>query len=77
MIIQKPRISVPFDHYFNPTETHSTLILDICSMNWVSQVLLVIKNPLASAGDIRDMSSIPGSGRSPVEGHGNLFQFHE
>ena len=28
-----------------------------------SQVVLVVKNPLASAGDIRDMGLIPGSGR--------------
>ena len=26
---------------------------------------LVVKNPLANAGDIRDVGSIPGSGRSP------------
>ena len=36
-----------------------------------SQVVLVVKNPLASAGDIRDMGSIPGLGRSPGEGNGN------
>ena len=30
-----------------------------------SQVALVVKNPPANAGDIRDMGSIPGSGRSP------------
>ena len=29
-----------------------------------SQVALVVKNSPASAGDIRDMGSIPGSGRS-------------
>ena len=29
---------------------------------------LVVKNPPANAGDIRDMGSIPGSGRSPEEG---------
>ena len=27
----------------------------------------VIKNPSASAGDMRDVGSIPGSGRSPQE----------
>ena len=27
--------------------------------------MLVVKNPTANAGDIRDMDSIPGSGRSP------------
>ena len=29
-----------------------------------SQVVLVVKNPRANAGDIRDEGSIPGSGRS-------------
>ena len=33
-----------------------------------SQVVLVVKNPPDNAGDIRDMGSIPGSGRSPGEG---------
>ena len=40
-----------------------------------SQVMLVIKNPLANAGDIRDTGSIPGSGRSPGEGNGNPLQY--
>ena len=35
---------------------------------------LVVKNPLANAGDVRDTSSIPGSGRSPGEWHGNPLQ---
>ena len=39
-----------------------------------SQVALVVKNLPASAGDARDMGSIPGSGRSPGEGKGNPFQ---
>ena len=34
-----------------------------------SQTALVIKNPPANAGDIRDKGSIPGSGRSPGDGH--------
>ena len=38
---------------------------------WASQVARVVKNPLISAGDIRDMGLIPGSGRSPGGGHGN------
>ena len=29
----------------------------------------MLKNPPASAGDIRDMGSIPGWGRSPGGGH--------
>ena len=40
-----------------------------------SQVPLVVKNPLANAGDIRDAVSIPGSGRSPGGGHDNLLQY--
>ena len=35
-----------------------------------SQVVLVVKNPLANAGDVRDEALIPGSGRSPGGGHG-------
>ena len=29
---------------------------------WASQVALVVKNPPASAGDIRDVGLVPGSG---------------
>ena len=36
-----------------------------------SQVALVVKNPPANAGDVRDMASIPGSGKFPGGGHGN------
>ena len=40
-----------------------------------SQVALVVKNPLAIAKDMRDVGSIPGSGRSPGGGHGNPLQY--
>ena len=40
-----------------------------------SQVALVVKNPPADAGDLRDLGSIPGSGRSPEGGHGNPLQY--
>ena len=36
---------------------------------------LVVKNLPASAGDIRDMGSIPGLGRSLGEEHSNPFQY--
>ena len=36
---------------------------------------LVVKNPPANTGDVRDASSIPGSGRSPGEGNGNPLQY--
>ena len=35
----------------------------------------MVKNPPASAGDVRDLSLIPGSGRSPGGGHGNPLQY--
>ena len=35
----------------------------------------MVKNLHANAGDIRDMGSIPGSGRSPGGGHGNPLQY--
>ena len=39
------------------------------------QGALVVKNPPAKAGDIRDVGSIPGSGRSPGGRHGNPPQY--
>ena len=36
---------------------------------------LVIKNLPAKAGDVKDMGSIPGSGRSPGGEHGNPLQY--
>ena len=42
---------------------------------WASQVMLVVKNPPANAGDARDVGSIPGSERSSGRGNGNPFQY--
>ena len=44
------------------------------SAEWASQVALVVKNPPASAAVVRDAGLIPGLGRSPGGGHGNLVQ---
>ena len=35
----------------------------------------MVKNLLVNAEDIRDVDSIPGSGRSPGGGHGNPLQY--
>ena len=35
----------------------------------------MVKNPPANAGDVRDTGLIPGSGRSPRGGNGNLLQY--
>ena len=36
---------------------------------------LVVRKLPASVGDIRDLGSIPGSGRFPGGGHGNPLQY--
>ena len=41
---------------------------------WIFQVVLVVKNSLANAGDIKDVGLIPGLGRSCGEGNGNPLQ---
>ena len=38
--------------------------------------MLVVKNLPANAGDARDMSSIPGSGRSSGVGNGKPLQYY-
>ena len=38
-------------------------------------MMLVVQNPPAKAGDIRDMGSVPGLGRFPGGGHGNPLQY--
>ena len=42
--------------------------------NRASQVALVVKNLPVSAGDIKDVVSNPGLGRSSGEGNGNPHQ---
>ena len=42
---------------------------------WASQMVPVVKNPPAIVGDVRDGGSIPGSGRFPGRGHGNMLQY--
>ena len=42
---------------------------------WPSQVALVVKNLSANADDVRDVGSIPGSGRFPGGGHSNLLWY--
>ena len=51
------------------THTHTN------SIGGAFQVALEVKNPSANAGDIRDVSSTPGSRRSPLEGNGNPLQY--
>ena len=50
-------------------------LLSVNAHVWTSQVVLLIQNLPANAGDIRDAGSIPGLGRSPGRGHGNPLQY--
>ena len=43
----------------------TSVIFSLYTQVWASQVALVVKNPPASAGDIRDLGSIHGPGRFP------------
>ena len=46
-----------------------------CMVAWASLVVLVVKDPPAKAGDMRDLGLIPESRRSPGGGYGNLLQY--
>ena len=48
-----------YDHVTASTRNWQNWFLS----SWASQVVLVVKNSPANAGDTRDMGSIPGSGR--------------
>ena len=49
------------------------LLFFLTRIVWTSRVVLVVNNPPANAGDIRDL--ITDSGRSAGGGHGNLLQY--
>ena len=50
-----------------PGKPHYRHTLFYCTL--ASQVVLLLKNPPASAGDVRNLGSIPGYGKSPEGGH--------
>ena len=51
------------------------LLLAITKEICPSQVALVVKNRPANAGNVNDVGSVPGLGRSPEEGNGNPLQY--
>ena len=59
-----------YTYIYRETHTHTHT-----HTHMASQVALVVKNLPANAGDIRDVGSIPGWGRSPGGRHGNPFQY--
>ena len=50
-------------------------ILLLLCLDRASQVVLVVKNLPANAGEIKDLGLIPGSGKIPGGGHGNPLQY--
>ena len=62
-----------------PNQILETVLDEVEKNNFIglpraSQVMLVVKNIPANAGDIRCAGSILGSGRSPGKGNGNPLQ---
>ena len=57
------------------TSEHCLLIGYTPMRKGASQVMLVVKNLPANAGDLRDAGSIPGSGRFSGGGHSNPLQY--
>ena len=51
------------------------MLLNLTGTSGASHVALVVKSLPFNAGDIRDVGSVPGSGRSPGGGHGNSLQY--
>ena len=56
-------------------ESTIPLLTSIYAYSKASWVALEVKNPPANSGDIRDVGSIPGLGRSPGGWHGNPRQY--
>ena len=64
-------------HKFSPplSKYQGAQLVDRMVRVGASQMTIVVKNPHANAGDIRDVGSVPGSGRSPGGGHRNPLQY--
>ena len=54
------------------SEPPSVVGIQVLPLKWASQVVVGVKNLPANAGDA---GSIPGPGRFPGGGHGNLLQY--
>ena len=67
--------SVGLNVCLKPTPSNKFNIETQCTWIWGSQVVLVVKNLPAKAGDLRGVGSVPGLGRSSRGWHGNPFQY--
>ena len=73
LALWKVWIQSPLGEVLHVTRCYKKIFLKI--VLWASQVALVAKNLPANAGDVRDLGSIPGLGKSPGGGHGNPLQY--
>ena len=62
-----------FSGFFNPFTICNKYRTRLSCNNRVSQVALVVKNPLAKAGDVRDVGSIPGPLKEGMATHSNVL----
>ena len=58
-----------------PIDCHIIVKFQSSKDKRASQVVIVVKNPPANAGHVRDGGSPPGLGRSPGGGHSNPLQY--
>ena len=68
------------EYFWMNTQVHLNCLIPLCYLKknricWAAQVVLVVKNLPANAGDVRDSGLIPGSGSSSGEGNGNPLQY--
>ena len=74
----REHVTPSFDNVSFQTETNMPNKLEdnlCCAYNRASQLVLVVKNPPANAGDIGVVGLIPGLGRFPGGGNGNPLQY--
>ena len=73
MSLSRKMDSIPLDGI--PHINGNEEIAAMCDNRWAAQVALVVKNPRATTGDLRDEGSISGLGRFPGGGHENPLQY--
>ena len=56
-------------------ERKNAFLRNLLFYNLKYRLALVVKNPPASAGDIRDAGSVSGSGRPPGGAHGHPLHY--
>ena len=63
------------EHYMEIQDQGKLKLCSSYALPGASQVTLVVQNLPARAGDVREVRSTPGSGRSPGGGNSNPFKY--